>query len=191
MAVSILRVSLVSPDPAGDIAQRLVFPAGDGRHAARVLSQYFAGAAGGYRDCKFAVAVETSTSSTTQAANTITITHANVSDGDTITIGGRVITAKTAGANQNEWTIGANATADGVALAACINAHTELKSFLSASAASGVVTVTCLVDGLIGKHVTLATSDGTAFAFGGGTGSLVLSTSPTVQSTSRQHNRGF
>lgn len=107
------------------------------------------------------------------AAGTITITHANVTNGDTTTICNTVITAATSGNGTTSWTIGADATADGVALAACINANTTLNKIVVATAAAGVVTVTAVVKGLIGNGLALATSDATAFAlvaFTGGAG---------------------
>ena len=98
------------------------------------------------------------------ASGTVTITHANVTNGDTVTIGGTVITAATSGNGTTSWTIGADATADGTAMAACINANTTLNKFLVASAAAGVVTLTCTIKGVIGNAIVLATSDATAFA---------------------------
>ena len=98
------------------------------------------------------------------ATATITITHANVTNGDTTTIGNTVITAATSGNGTTSWTIGADATADAVALAACINANTTLNKYLVASAASGVVTLTCVLKGVIGNAIQLSTSDATAFA---------------------------
>jgi hypothetical protein len=98
------------------------------------------------------------------AAATITITHANVSNNDTTTIANTVITAATSGNGTTSWTIGADATADATALAACINANTTLNKIVIATSAAGVVTVTSVVKGLIGNGLALATSDATAFA---------------------------
>lgn len=107
------------------------------------------------------------------ASASVAITHANVTNGDTVTIGNVVITAATSGNGTTSWTIGANATADGVAMAACINANTTLNKIVSASAASGTVTITSLVKGVIGNALALTTSDATAFglaAFASGAG---------------------
>lgn len=98
------------------------------------------------------------------ATATITITHANVTNGDTTTIANTVITAATSGNGTTSWTIGADATADAVALAACINANTTLNKFLVATAAAGVVTLTCVLKGVVGNGLQLSTSDATAFA---------------------------
>jgi phage tail sheath gpL-like len=119
------------------------------------------------------VDVHQSSSDPVAAAGTITITHANVSNGDTTTIANVVITAATSGNGTTSWTIGADATADATALKNCINANTTLNKIVVATSAAGVVTVTSVVKGLIGNGLGLATSDATAFAlvaFTGGTG---------------------
>lgn len=107
------------------------------------------------------------------ASASVAITHANVTNGDTVTIGNVVITAATSGNGTTSWTIGANATADAVAMAECINANTTLNKIVVASAASGTVTITSVVKGLIGNALGLSTSDATAFgltAFANGAG---------------------
>lgn len=98
------------------------------------------------------------------ATATITITHANVTNNDTTTIANTVITAATSGNGTTSWTIGADATADAVALAACVNANTTLNKFLVATSATNVVTLTCVIKGVVGNGLALATSDATAFA---------------------------
>lgn len=125
-----------------------------------------------------AVFVQGSTSDPVAAAATVTITHANVTNADTVTIANTVITAATSGNGTTSWTIGADATADAVAMAACINANTTLNKQLVATSALGVVTLTALPKGVIGNGLGLATSDATAFAlvaFAGGTGGAAQS----------------
>lgn len=112
------------------------------------------------------------------ASASIAITHANVTNGDTTTILNTVITAATSGNGTTSWTIGASATADATALAACINANTTLNKQVVASASSGTVTLTALQKGVIGNGLTLTTSDATAFtltAFSGGAGGATSS----------------
>ena len=118
--------------------------------------------------------LHTSASNLVAASGSIAITHANVTNNDTTTIGGVVITAATSGNGTTSWTIGANATADAVALAACINANTTLSKHLTASiVVAGTVTLTAKLKGSIGNLIVLATSDATAFTLTqltGGTG---------------------
>jgi hypothetical protein len=119
------------------------------------------------------VDVHKSSTSPVAASAAVAITHANVTNGDTVTIGNVVITAATSGNGTTSWTIGADATADAVAMAACINANTTLNKIVSASAATGTVTITSVVKGVIGNALALTTSDATAFgltAFASGAG---------------------
>jgi phage tail sheath gpL-like len=109
------------------------------------------------------------------ASATITITHANVTNGDTTTILNTAITAATSGNGTTSWTIGADATADATALKNCINANTTLNKQVVATSAAGVVTITALQKGVCGNGFALATSDATAFAlvaFSGGAGGV-------------------
>lgn len=117
--------------------------------------------------------IQASTANPVAAVGTVTITHANVTDTDTVTIGGVVITAATTGNGTTSWTIGANATADAVAMAACINANTTLSKYFLATSALGVVTLTAKLKGSIANLIAMSTSDATAFALvqlTGGTG---------------------
>lgn len=98
-----------------------------------------------------------------RASGTITITHAQLDANDTVTICGITITAKASGAAGPQFNIGANATADAAALAACINALATLNIYVSATSALGVVTVTANQAGVCGNLFALATSDATAY----------------------------
>ena len=187
-AITRIVIAHDSNDVAQGWAEKLTVESADvGGFCSRAAAAFDA-LAGGFSNGVVSFEQETGTT-VTGATATITITHANVANNDTVTIGGRVITAKTAGATENEWTIGADATADAAAFVACINAHSELKGIISATNLAGVMTVTCLVPGLIGKHITLATSKGTAFAFS--STNLALATSPTVLTTARTYKRGL
>lgn len=119
------------------------------------------------------VNVQVSATDPVAAAGTVTITHANVTNADTVTIGGVVITAATSGNGTTSWTIGADATADAAAFAACVNANTTLSKHVLASSALGVLTLTVKLKGSIGNLIVMSTSDATAFALvqlAGGTG---------------------
>jgi phage tail sheath gpL-like len=89
---------------------------------------------------------------------------------DTFTIGGVVLTAASSPSGESQFALGASATAAGANLAAAINAHSKLAGLVSASAATGVVTITLLVGGRIGELITLAEASsacalsGTTFA---------------------------
>ena len=127
---------------------------------------------GGYSHA--AVDVQYSTSAPVAASATVTC--ASVAADDTVTLGGVTLTAKASPAGEAQWDQSGNDTADGAALAACINAHSTLSKQFSASAAAGVVTITCLVKGVVGNACSLVTSNGTRLAatgsgwLAGGTG---------------------
>lgn len=113
----------------------------------------------------------TSVSGTAPAAasGTITITNASVASNDTVTIGGVVLTAKTSGATGAQFNIGVSATATGDNLVAAVAAHATLGKLLTATNASGVVTVASNQKGLVGNLVGLASSNGTGMAVSGTT----------------------
>lgn len=93
-------------------------------------------------------------------AATGTITLSSMVATDTVTIAGTVFTCVASGATGNQFNVGGNDTATAVNLAAAINATATQKVLksVSASAASGVVTLTCLVPGQIGNCIQMAIS---------------------------------
>lgn len=134
------------------------------RAFARAMAAYFKALAGGAQVASVDVQEDCADPSVS-TGGTITITHANVSDTDTVTIGNTVITAKTTATDTSvQFQIGADETADATALAAAINANRTLQRLVIATSALGVVTITPRLKGAIGNAITLATSDATAFA---------------------------
>lgn len=91
---------------------------------------------------------------------TAALVFANIAADDTITIAGVVFTWKASAGAESEVTIGADATAAGANLAAKINAHSKLLGIVTATSASGTVTITYLCDPRIAVLLLLATSDG-------------------------------
>lgn len=113
-----------------------------------------------------------------KASGTITVSSTGPTNGQTCTIAGVTLTAKTTGAGTNEFNINASATVVAANIAAAINASPDLLGIVKATSALGVVTVTAEVPGAIGNglvivnvnlsnavFVTLASgSDGTAYS---------------------------
>lgn len=145
----------------------------DAKQFAKGIANFFHGLSGGSVSAA-SVDVSEDCDSPVAATATITLTHANIDDADTVTIGGTVITAKTsATVDSTQWTIGADETADAAAMAATINKNLTLSRIMTATSALGVVTLTMKVKGVIGNSIVMSTSDATAFAlvaFSGGTG---------------------
>ena len=102
-----------------------------------------------------------------RATATVTITHANVSDGDTITIGGKVLTWRAAPSGDSEMDIKADATTDAAEMVRVINANAILRACILASNVAGVATLAFCLPGVMGELITTATSDATAMALSG------------------------
>jgi phage tail sheath gpL-like len=135
------------------------------------ISRYINAIAAG----KKAASVDISSSSTAPvaASHTITVSQAAVTADDTITVLGVTLTAKASGANGTTQfnAITSNAIM-ATNLAACINANTTLSKYVTATAASEVVTITSNVKGSVGNYLipsALGTIDsGTPFTISGG-----------------------
>lgn len=94
-------------------------------------------------------------------AATGTITFSALANNDTVTVNGRIYTAKTSGATGlQQFNLGANDTAAAVNFAAILNADTStsIKGVVTASPAAAVTTITCSIPGNIGNACTLAIS---------------------------------
>lgn len=91
-----------------------------------------------------------------KASGTITLSSHVATN--TVTVNGIAFTCVASGATGNQYNVGADDTETAVNLAVALNANTTLDGMISASAASGVVTLTALIPGEIGNAVTLAIS---------------------------------
>jgi hypothetical protein len=145
----------------------------DGRQALNSMSNFLVAFASGARGRSAGSAVSYSVEvddNATAASGTVTTT-ASVANNSTVTIGSTVLTGVTGTpSGQAQFKCGVSANADATALAACINAHTTLSQFVSAVAASAVVTITCLgtvTPAVLGNAITLKSSDGTNLAVSG------------------------
>lgn len=153
-----------------DLSDRLVHT--EGRRTALNVADHFRRVAAGLESGSF----DLYTSSASPVAASGTITLASVAADDTVTIGGVTFTAKASPSGSVQFSQAGTDTQDAASLAAKINAHSTLSQIVSATSASGVVTVTCRVKGVIGNFITLASTGGTmtlsASALAGGTGGV-------------------
>lgn len=114
------------------------------------------------------------------ATGIYTIASGNLSDGDTLVIGGVTITAVTSSSPTSvQFHIGTTALISAQNCAATINALSTLLGLASATAAAGaagagVVTISAIVPGIIGNQITLSevgsNSSVSSSVFGTGTG---------------------
>ena len=136
---------------------------GDARQAALALSKHLDAMANGARRGT----ILAHTAAADAAAASAVITCAAVDADDTVTIADIVLTAKASPSGEAQFDQSGSNTADGASLASVINAHSVLGRLLTASNASGAVTITCKVKGQIGNLITVATSNGTRLAITG------------------------
>jgi phage tail sheath gpL-like len=105
------------------------------------------------------------------ASGTITLVSCAT---DTVTIGGITFTGSGSPTGDLQFETDGDDTADAAALCAKINAHPTLSKVVVATSAVNVVTVTCVVKGVVGNFITLAETGTTitisAGALAGGTG---------------------
>lgn len=113
------------------------------------------------------------------------VTCASVSNADTVTINGVVLTAHTNTDAANQFAIDGNDTVDGDKLVLAINNSTSagLKEVF-ASNSSGAVTITARRGGISGNCITIATSNGTRLAITGSLSRLGSGAVPTTVATS-------
>lgn len=166
---SSLSLTIKSLRSQDDLLDRVTKPGP--KELAKALESYFRALGSGLESAS--VDVQSSSAAPVAASATLTLTSAVATDA--ITIGGVTLTASSTPANENQWEIdGADDTADAASLAAAINAHSVLSKVVSASSELEVVTVTCLVKGVIGNQIPISSADATIVASGsflsGGTG---------------------
>jgi hypothetical protein len=98
---------------------------------------------------------------TNMVAATGTITFSSIANNDTVTVNGRVYTAKTSGATGlQQFNIGGSDTAAATNFALAVNADTSIlvAGVVKAAAVAAVTTITSLVPGNIGNLSTIAIS---------------------------------
>jgi|HubBroStandDraft_3_1064219.scaffolds.fasta_scaffold137486_2 hypothetical protein len=104
------------------------------------------------------------------ATSTWTFASTGPTNNETCTVANITFTAKTSGATGNQFNISATPSVVAANFAAAINASPNLKGICTAVAASGVVTLTAAVPGLIGNGIETGVgnlANTTVVAFGG------------------------
>lgn len=162
---------------------KVLGPASKPREQANKLRNYFNALAGGDRDAK--VVVQVNSGDSVKASGTITLSA--FANNDTFTIGSETFTCKTSGASgNNQFNIGGTDTLSAVAAIAKVNAHPNLLQAVVATNLAGVITVTCIVAGKIGNYINIAIS-----AHGSVSGSVLASgADATTYSTQNTYHLG-
>ena len=159
---------LTIKSPRTDLATRLTRV--EPREALLNLSKFIRGYATGLETG--AVYAQNNASDPVAASATATLVSCAT---DTITIGGITFTGTGTPTTELHFETDGNDAADAAALAAAINAHSTLSKIVVATTASNnIVTITCLVKGVIGNFITLSETGTTitvsGAALAGGTG---------------------
>ena len=175
--ISTIQITHDSNTASGSIT---IKDTSDAQGEALHLARFFKRLASGAENGKIQVNVDASVSKATG-----TLTAASVADNDTCVIAGVTLTAKTSPSGASQYLRGVSNTADGAALAACINANTSLNGIVTAASVAGVVTITAYANGAIGNGLPLA---GTAVRLAASGAFLTGGTGLTAAATS--HSRG-
>lgn len=146
------------------IGQGLVMPSFKPKEEANELIRFLSQLASGDRMGSMQVAVN----SVNAAASSGTVTPTGVLAADTVTVAGIVLTAVSGTPSADQFQIGTDAVT-AANLAAAINADATLSTYVVASAASNVVTITAATQAAIGNLITLASSNGTRLPLSGAT----------------------
>jgi len=186
MAIAHIAVAYDSTESAATVAGRIARPAADASPAIQRCSAELAGVAGGLRRAAVSVVVETGDE--TKPSATITVGGANLTADDTIAIGPVTLTWKASPSGEDQVAFVNTAATDATALAAAINAHSDLSGMVTAAAASAVVTVTGALPGNVCRY-TVVKSETNSGAMALSAASLGGVTS-AVQSTPRTHSMG-
>lgn len=146
-------IVLTHNDSSADMQHLIIAETGNRMKAGAKLIKYFRGLMGGAKSASVYIG-ETAV----QASGTITLSSHVATD--TVTVNGVTFTCVASGATGNQYNVGGTDALTADALAAAINASVTalVSGYVTATSASGVVTVTAVQPGLSGNMFTLAIS---------------------------------
>lgn len=189
-AKAVINVAIEIHDtPAQGVADRFLTEYGDSKGGLVRLSELFAQAAAGNLTGKCTVHADSSGG--TQASSTLTVTQANATNGDTVTVAGVVFTRQSSPSTDPEDGEFAAITSDNAAaltLQAAIDAHPALKGLVETTILNNVITVKSKIKTPVGNSIALASSDATFVAVGAA--KLANGATGTVLAQARSYNFG-
>lgn len=175
--------------PAAGIASRYIAEYGNSKAGLLRLSELFAAAAAGSLDGKCLVHLDTAGG--TQASSTLTVTQANATNGDTVTVAGVVFTRQSSPSTlpeRGEFSALTNDDTAAASLKSAIDVHPALIGLVETTRTNNVVTVKSKIKSPAGNSISLASSDGTFVAVGAA--KLASGATGTVQSQARAYRFG-
>jgi len=131
-----------------DVRIELLSETGNRFDAGAKLMKYVRGLMGGFKSAKVRVGVNA-----VKSSGTLTLVSAAATN--TVTVSGQLFTAIASGATAAQFNVGASDTLTAVNLADAINANTTINTWVSATSALGVVTVSALFPGILGNGIPL------------------------------------
>lgn len=142
-------------ESVGTIQAAMLKPVSNPKGELNSVINWLAGALGG--DKQMSIDVQVNGGASTAASGTLTFSSAGTA-GDTFTINGVTFTAVASGATNDQWVVGASASASASAAASAINASTSplISGYVTASASSGVITITASQKGIPGNCITIS-----------------------------------
>jgi hypothetical protein len=188
MALAIIAIAYDSTQASADVENRITRPAADAAMGVELLGNELHTIAGGLRRGNVTMLVETG--SITKPSATCTLGGAALTADDTIVIGPVTLTWKAAAANENEITIGGDDAESAAALAAAINAHTDLGGMVTAeSDGVDVVTITGALPGNLCRYgISRTETNATAMVL---SAAVLGGVTSAVESTPRSYSRGL
>jgi phage tail sheath gpL-like len=158
--MSVLKLSISSARPTAELSTRYETAGGKYEIANRLVQYIVSLMTGSELAMSSSVPPSIAISiqeNQVQASGTIAFSGVSTAN-DTVLINGVTFTAVASGATGNQWNVGADATASAANLATAINASvTSLVSgYVTASAATGTLTITSAFYGLSGNQCTIA-----------------------------------
>lgn len=164
MASFNVQVNVVSGESLADLTDKIKQESGRDKQSLNGLVSFLEGMLGGFKSFG-SVTVDASASALVAASATATC--AAVEAADTVTIAGVVLTAHSSTQNATTFAIGEDDEETAANIVTCIKANTSLKNWVTASSSGAVVTVSCLVKGVVGNCITFVSSNGTRLAVTG------------------------
>lgn len=150
-----LNLLLTIPETlAGNQLHNLTDNANGSAAAFSAMGAYFTGIGAGINE------ISVMKTSAAMVAATGTVVGSTVVATNTVVIGGFTLTAVASGATANQFNVGGTDTLTMAALAAKINGHATLSTYVSAEASGTSVILTAVAPGTIGNGISLAATGG-------------------------------